>query len=274
MKTATASGLLRADLTRALVVDVEDHPGAAGLRARALDLRVRRAVAVAVDLGPLDERLALDELVEVACGRRSGSRVPSVLVRARLARRVRDAEAQGREALLELAREGRLPGAARRREDEEQKGVDHHGEHHTRSCPGRTRPRSPTRRSGPARACARSRPSARRPQWAIAASWLFEPMVLASRAISWRRKSRRRPTASELARRVSKCERVALEAGELLADVDAVREERELLLEAPGVDVDVGGDAEPLGALLELLLVDLDHVRRALGDRAARACAP
>ena len=61
-------------LACALVVDVEDHPGAARLRARALDLGVRRAVAVAVDLGPLDERLALDELVEVACARRSGSR--------------------------------------------------------------------------------------------------------------------------------------------------------------------------------------------------------
>ena len=55
---------LRPDLPRPLVVDVEDHPGAAGSLAGAVDLRHGSAVEVAVDLRPLQKRAGRDEIQE------------------------------------------------------------------------------------------------------------------------------------------------------------------------------------------------------------------
>ena len=266
MKTATASGLLRADLTGALVVDVEDHPGAAGLRrARA---RSRRATCRSSCRGPRPTRRTprARRARRSPCGRRSGSRVPSLSF------------ARGLRVVCETLkrRAGKRSWSLRVRVV----FPAPLGDERMRSRKGSTIAAAriidldATRRSELARACARSRPSARRPRARSPTSWLFEPMVLASRAISWSRKSRRRPTASELDEERLEVRRVALEARQLLADVDAVGEERDLLLEAPGVDLDVGGDAQPLGALLELLLVDLDDVAARARRSPARASAP
>ena len=81
--------------------------GAAG----AFDLGARRAVAVPMDLRPLDERVFRHERVEL---RAVDEMVVATvhLVGARLTRRVRHAEAQGRKFVPQFACERRFPSTA------------------------------------------------------------------------------------------------------------------------------------------------------------------
>ena len=72
MKTVTASGKRVAHLRGALHVEVEQQVLALG--ARALDLRARGAVEVAVDLGPLQQLVLVAQLARRPRGRRSGTR--------------------------------------------------------------------------------------------------------------------------------------------------------------------------------------------------------
>src|SRR5687768_11982546 len=58
-------GDLRFDLAGALIVDVEDHPATLDVGPRTLDLGERGAVAVLVNVRPLEEGIAPHELVEV-----------------------------------------------------------------------------------------------------------------------------------------------------------------------------------------------------------------
>src|SRR6185369_8940501 len=99
------------DLQRALPVDLEQHVVAAG--DPVLDAGARRAVEMAVDLGPLDElaaidhrakRLLVDEVVLTAV----------LVLAARLSGRVRDRQCQVRVELEECLDEARLARAARR----------------------------------------------------------------------------------------------------------------------------------------------------------------
>src|SRR5689334_6514678 len=107
------------DLQRALPVDLEDDVEATD-DAR-LDRRLRRAVEVAVDLGPLDELAARDHRAE----RRLVGEVvfAAVLVlAARLPGRVRDRDDEVRVELEQRVDEGRLAGAARGGNGEEGAG--------------------------------------------------------------------------------------------------------------------------------------------------------
>ena len=67
MKTVTtSSGQRLHDLAGALPVDVEDHVGAGG--ERLLDRPARRAVVVAVHLGPFEEVAAIAHGEEIVLG--------------------------------------------------------------------------------------------------------------------------------------------------------------------------------------------------------------
>src|SRR6266545_2967281 len=106
---------------------------------------------------------------------------------------------------------------------------------------------------------------------AISALCDFEPMVFTSRCISWTRKSSLRPAGSApsssarawarwLRRRVTSSEpprpgagEVAPQAGDLLGDVRPIREQRDLLRQARGVEgnparqlLDPLGEAGPM----------------------------
>ena len=204
-------------------------------------------------LGPLEERpfvhelaeaLAVDEVVVAAVD----------LVRARRPRRVRDAEPQLGEALLEHPRERRLPGAAGGREDEEEEVVSHDSilVSYSTFC-----------------TCSRIRSISAFTStmaWAIGASGLLAPTVLASRAISCKRKSSLRPIASGLARSCANwvqwlSRRVSSSAMSPRSAKSAIS-----CSSRAGSTSDLGGDPEPLRALLQPPPVRLEDVGPAARD--------
>ena len=106
----------------------------------------------------------------------------------------------------------------------------------------------------------------------VRASTDLEPSVLASRLNSCSRKSRRRPTGSRLRQHAARLGDVAVEAVELLVDVELLQPQHQFLLEAARVErlrCRSASRASQLGAQRG---ADLRHQRRA--RRAAMRAMP
>ena len=81
----------------------------------------------------------------------------------------------------------------------------------------------------------------------IVPSCTLDPIVLASRAISWSRKSMRFPTAAlEILDQFEHLVSVAVEAHQLLGDVGPVRQHGDLLLQSRRVELGVDAGEQGL----------------------------
>src|SRR5438128_1298038 len=176
-------GILPLDGAAALHVDVEHRQHAAPLRL--LDDHPRRPVAVAVHRRPLDELAGLDHRVET--GVVDEVIIDALLLRgARRARGVADREDGSGVRRYQPTRQGGLPGARRRAEDEEG------GAHSTLAICSRIRSSSDFSST----TCA-----------AIPAYCDFDPTVLTSRFTSCTRNSSRRPAGASEAINAPSCAR-------------------------------------------------------------------
>ena len=224
MNTLTTSlRIFSHDLPGALPVDVEHHVLAA--RQGLLDRLARRAVEIAVHLGPFEQIAALAHLVELVG--RDEPVVHAVDLRGALRpRRHRDRQVDARVLAHEVLGQRRLAGARGRRQDQQQP-------------PRRMRVPSPTARHSTFCTCSRNcsttalRSSPIRDR---ATSFALAQSVFASRPNSWARKSSRRPTAPLAVRSSRAAATWAPQTVELLADVGARGDQHRLLVEARRVE--------------------------------------